>query len=85
MVSILNEILEVLGFASLYKVSLSLFGCLFSSLLLTHMVNFLSTALACIAQRITEEGYTGDKITFSIYVENYTQYSCRKWIILQCG
>lgn len=64
MFSIVNEIPEVLEFASLYKGFLSPLGCLFSSLLLTRVVNFLSTALACITQHITEKGYTGDKITF---------------------
>lgn len=86
MFSILNEIPEVLGFASLYKVFLSLSGCLFSSLLLTRVAHFLSTALACITQRITEEGYTGDKITFFHFCRKlYPVFLPKKRFILQCG
>lgn len=70
MVSIPNEFPEVLGFVSLYKAFSSPLQCLFSSFLLIQVPNFLSTALAWLNQHNTEEGYTGDKITFF--------YLCRK-------
>ena len=77
--------LEGLGFVSLYKAFLSPFQYLFSSLLLIRVENFLSTALVWLNLHNTGEKYTRDKITFSIYVENYIQYSCLKRITLWCG
>lgn len=77
---------EGLGFVSLYKAFLSPLQYLFSSLLLIRVENFLSTALVWLNLHNTGEKYTGDKITFfSIYVENYIQYSCLKRITVWCG
>lgn len=56
--------LEVLGFVSLYKAFLLPLQYLFSSLLLIGVEHFLSTAIAWLNLHNTEEGYTGDKITF---------------------
>lgn len=56
--------LEMLGFVSLYKAFLLPLQYLFSSLLLIGVENFLSTAIAWLNLHNTEEGYTGDKITF---------------------